>query len=143
MQATDVRRVYAAGTAYQVTNSSAAVDFGTTDPSLTLNAPGTWLIMSRATLKYNAATFAANRTITLKLRRTNNTAADVTGASTAVPTRVTDTVTDLFGPLVIPPVLYSTDNAGDIIAMYIGASAAPSAGSLDVTEAEIIAIRLY
>ena len=47
MQATDVRSVYASGTAYSVTNSSAAVDFGTTDPSLTLTLPGTYLLFAR------------------------------------------------------------------------------------------------
>jgi len=143
MQATDIKQVYAAGTAYQLTTTSAALDFGTTDPSVTLNAPGTWLIFSRAVVKFNAATFAATKNATIKLRRTNNTAGDITGASTVLPTGVTSTTTGPLGNLVVPPILYTTTNSGDIISLFGSIETAPSAGSIDVTEAEIIAIRIF
>ena len=143
MQAQDVRTIYASGTAYALTNSSAALDFGTTDPSLTLTQPGTWLIFARASLAYAAATFASSRTVTLKLRRTNNTAGDLTNASISVPTRVTSTVTDTFGPVMIPPVLYTTSNIDDAITIYADVSVAPSAGAFNATNAEIIALRLF
>jgi hypothetical protein len=79
--------VYAAGTAYQLTASDAALDFGTTDPSLTLTKAGTYLLTARVRLDYNGATFSAVRTATLKLRRTNNTAADLSNGSAAAKTQ--------------------------------------------------------
>jgi len=143
MQPSDVRQVYASGTAYTLTNSSAAVDFGTTDPSLTLAQPGTYLIFSRANLKYTGATFAASRTVTLKLRRTNNTAGDLSNASTTFLTDIITTLTYTAGVVQLPPVLYTTSNDSDVISLFGDVSAAPSAGSLDITAAEIIAIRLF
>ena len=142
MQASDVKQVYASGTAYTLTNTSTALDFGTTDPALTINGPGTWIIFSRVTLKYNAATFAANRTVTIKLSRTNNTAADVTGATTAHITNIITTLT-YTESVQIPPVLYTTTNGTDSITIKGDVSVVPTAGSLDVTEAEIIAIRIF
>lgn len=143
MQANDVRTVYAAGTAYTVTNTAAAADFGTTDPALTLNQPGTYLILSRAVASFAGATFAATKNLTVKLRRTNNTAGDLTGASTVLPTGVTTTVTGPLGNVVIPPVLYTTANMNDSISVFAVIETAPSAGALTLTESEIIAIRLF
>lgn len=132
-----------AGTAYALTATSAAVDLGTTDPVVTLNKAGTYLLIGRANLQYAGATFAANRTVTLKLRRTNNTAADVTGATTALGTNVTTTVTGTLGTVVIPAVLYTTANTDDAITIFGDVSVIPTAGALNVTEASIMAIRLY
>ena len=139
----DTLSVYATGTAYALTNSSAALDFGTTDPSLTLSKPGTWLIFGRVNLKYNAATFAASRTVTIKLRRTNNTAADLTSGSTTFLTDIITTLTYTAGVLTIQPVLYSTTNSNDAITIFGDVGVVPTAGSLDATEASIVAIRLY
>lgn len=135
--------VYAAGTAYSLTSSAAALDFGTTDPALTIDKPGTYLIFGRASLKYNAATFAANQSATIKLRRTNNTAADLTNGSTTATLRVITTITDSVGVLSLAPVIYSTTNSDDAIALYGSLSATPSAGSVDATEASIVVIKLF
>lgn len=143
MQASDVRQVYASGTAYSLTNTSTALDFGTTDPSVTLAQPGTYIIFSRANLKYTGATFAASRTVTLKLSRTNNDAADVTNATATFLTDIITTLTYTAGIIQLPPVLYTTSNDSDIITIKGDVSVVPSAGSLDVIAAEIIAIRLF
>lgn len=135
--------VYASGTAYSMTASDAAIDFGTTDPSLTLDKAGTYLLIGRAFLKYNAATYAGSQTATVKLRRTNNTAADVTSATTTVTLRIITTITDSVGVISIPAVIYTTSNSDDVISAYGSLSATPSAGSVDVSEASIVAIRLY
>lgn len=134
--------VYASGTAYSLTNSSAALDFGTTDPSLTLNKPGTYLILGRVNLKYNVATFAASRTVTLKLRRTNNTAADLTNGSIALATDIITTKTFTFASVALSTVVYTTLNSDDVITIFGDVSAAPTAGSLDAVEASIQAIRI-
>lgn len=143
MQATDVKTIYAAGTAYQLTNATAALDFGTTDPSLTLGLPGTWLLMSRVNLKYTAATFAAVRTVTITLNRSNNTAAAITGATSTFLTDIITTLTYTAGIVMLPSVLYTTENNNDIIRLQGLIDTVPSAGSMDVTAAEIVAIRLY
>lgn len=135
--------VYAAGTAYSLTGTSAALDFGTTDPVLTINKAGTYLITARANLEYVGATFAANQTATLKLRRTNNTAADLTGSSTALGTNIVTTVDGVLAVVNLPGVLYTTANVDDAITIYGDVSVVPSAGSLDATEASIVAVRLY
>lgn len=134
--------VFAAGTAYSLTNTQAALTFGTTSPSLTLTAAGTYLIFARVRLDYNAATFAANRTVTLKLRRTNNTAADLTNGSTAALTQILTITTFTMGDYTWIPLPYVTTNTNDAIAIFGGLDTAPTAGSLDAVEAEIIAIRL-
>lgn len=143
MEASDVRQIYASGTAYALTNTSTALDFGTTDPALTITQPGTYLIFSRANLKYNAATFAASRTVTLKLSRTNNSAADITNATITFLTDIITTLTYTAGIISIPPVLYTTANADDSITIKGDVGVVPTAGSLDVVAAEIIAIRLF
>lgn len=133
--------VYAAGTSYQLTNTPAAVTLGTTSPALTIDAAGIYLILANARVDYNGATFAAVRTGTLKLRRTNNTAADLISRSF-----LTDIITTLsytLGVIPIPPLIYTTTNSNDAIALYGDISVVPTAGSLDVSQAEIVAVRLF
>lgn len=134
--------IYAAGTAYQLTAVSTALAFGTTSPALTIDKAGTYLLTGRANIKYNGATFAASRTVDLKLRRTNNTAADITNTLITGATDVVTTKTFTFGVLNTPQVLY-TANAGDIISLFGDVSVIPTVGSLDVVEASIVALRLY
>lgn len=133
--------VYSAGTVYTLTATPALVDFGTTDPSLTLSAAGTYLIMARARIDSVGATFATARVLTTKLRRTNNTAADVTNGAATLTTGV---VTTLTGQLGAPSwwAIYTTTNSDDIIQMFGDVSVLPSAGSVTVNEASIVAIRL-
>ena len=137
-----VASVSASGTAYALTATTATLDFGTIDPSFTISQPGTYVIFSRAALFYNGATFAGNRNILLKLRRTNNTAADLTGASTTFIVAVVTILTYEAGAVNLPVVLYTTTNADDVIALQGAINAVPAAGSMEVTEADIQAIRI-
>lgn len=134
--------VYAAGTAYQLTNTAALLDFGTTDPSLTITVAGTYLILARVRYDYNAATFAAVRTITTKLRRTNNTPADLTNGSSGWITEIITTLSYTAMIQELPPVVYVTANTDDVIQIWGSIDTVPSAGSLDAVEAEIVAIRI-
>lgn len=135
--------VRAAGTAYQLTATPALLDFGTTDPSLVITLPGTWLITARVRLDYNAATFAAPQTVTLKLRRTNNTAADLPNADAQVVTGAVTTATQTFMVVPLRPAEYSTKNTDDIIQIFGDVDVLPSAGSLDAVQADISAVRLF
>lgn len=134
--------VYAAGTAYQLTNTAAKIDFGTTDPAILFSKAGVFLLLARVNVKYNGATFAAPRDVTIKIRKTSGTPADVTGSSTTATTAIVTTVTNTFQVISLPPVLF-TAAANDQIELYGSVSVVPSAGSIDVVEASIVAVRLY
>jgi hypothetical protein len=134
---------YSTGSVYTLTNSSAFINFGTTDPSIVLDEIGTYLILSGANAKLNAATFAANQTITCKLRRTNNTAADITNGAETVTLPIVTTTTNHAGTFNMPAVIYTTTNTDDIIQMWGTVSTAPSAGTVSIQYAYLIAIKLY
>lgn len=131
---------YAAGTAYSLTATPAQLNFGTTDPGITITRAGTYLIFARARVDLAGATFAAVKTATMKLRRVNNTAGDLTNASAALLLNIVTTLTGNVGHCVIPPVIYTTTNIDDQIQLFGSVSELPAVGTVDVTEAEIIAI---
>lgn len=134
---------YSSGTVYALTATAALLNFGTTDPSITINVAGTYKISGTVVLNYNGATFAANRTVTLKLRRTNNTPADLTNGTTVVTTGIVTTTTETFVVVELPNIIYTTALTTDIIQIFGDVSVVPSAGSLDAVQANIMAVRLY
>ena len=134
---------YSAGTIYSLTATPAAIDFGTTDPSITITSPGTYLIFSRVRTDYNAATFLAVRTATYKLRRTNNTAADLTNSTTALKTSIITALTSTAETIDLPAVIYTTTNSDDVVTIFGDISVLPTAGSIDVSEASLVAFKLY
>ncbi len=134
---------YASGTVYALTNSSALVDFGTTDPDIVIDRSGTYLLRGSVQLKYNAATFAANQTATCKIRRINNTAADLTGATRTIDLRILTTLTDNAGLILIPETFYNTTNTNDELQIFCTLSASPGAGSVDAVSASITAQRMF
>ncbi len=135
--------VYAAGTAYALTATPALLDFGTTDPSVVVDKAGTYLLTARVALQYNAATIAAPRTVTLKIRRTNNTAADIANTTFTLQTEATTARTSHFATAPAPAVPYATVNTDDILQLFGSMDVVPSAGSLDAFEASIVLTRLY
>src|SRR6185436_4651175 len=134
--------VYAAGTAYTLTNASAAVDFGTTDPIFTITAAGTYLLRGKVQVELFGATFAANRTLTIKLRRTNNTAADVANSTVSYTVPVVTTITNTLAVIDLPEVFYPTALATDTITLFADISVVPSAGTITISAASITAVRL-
>lgn len=135
--------VYAAGTAYQLTNTSALLNFGTTDPTLVLTSPGVYLLLARVRVDYTGATFAAVRTGTLKLRRTNNTAADIANSTVQYLTDIITTLTYTLEVIDLPPIVYTTTNSDDSISIFGDISVVPTAGSLDTVEASIVAVKIF
>lgn len=133
--------VYAVGTAYTLTGSSAALDFGTTDPVLTINQAGTYLIQGHVGILYSGATYVGAQTATLKFRRTNNTAADLANGSIATELPVLTTFTG--GDSISMPSVIYTATSGDTVTIFGILSATPSAGSVQANACDITAIRLY
>ena len=130
---------YGTGTAYTLTATPAAIDFGTTDPSVTITNSGTYFIQAGAAVNWVGATFAANRTVTVKLRRTNNTAADLTSGASAATTPIITTLTETWGQVDPPGVFYTTANNNDVITLFADVSVLPTAGSATISRAWITA----
>jgi hypothetical protein len=134
--------VYAAGTVYTLTATNAAVTFGTTSPIVTVSAAGTYAVRARIKVSLNGATFAATRTLTVKLRRTNNTATDLANSSTTYIVPILATLTNTLAIIELPEVLYTTALTNDTIQLFSDISVLPSAGTISIDEASIVAVRL-
>lgn len=135
-------KAYSAGTVYTLTTSSQKVDFGTTDPVITITSPGTYLITTNVKLEYSGLTTALNA-CSLKLRRTNNTAADLTNAVTTYSVPAVTLLTGTGGDCDIPGIIYTTSNSNDVIEMWGNRSGGLTVGSINVGEASIVAVRIY
>lgn len=135
------KSAYGTGSVYTVTNAAATIVLGTTSPTITIDQPGTYLLLARARYELAGATFAASRLLTMKLNRTNNSAADVTNGTVLYNTPIVTALTDTLTELSIHAI-YTTVNSDDVIVLSTLVGTVPSAGSLTVNEASIVAIRL-
>ncbi len=132
---------YSAGTVYQLTNSSSAVVFGTTSPSITITVPGTYLIYANAQLIGGTATITT-QTATIKLRRTNNTASDISAGATTIAPLAGAGLASTLGWAVLPNIVYTTSNSNDIITLFGIVSATLGVGTMNVNEASIVAVKI-
>lgn len=121
---------YGTGTEYTL-GSMDAVVFGTTSPTITITVAGTYLIMSSVVATSNGP--GDPYELSLKLRRTNNTAADIANSSLTFEYQV-DTNTAV--PL--PTVIY-TASAGDIVSIF--ASSDNGEGEA-IVAASIVAVKI-
>lgn len=128
------------GTVYALTAVAAAIAMGTTSPNIKLPEKGRYKITAGARVQAAAATFAASRTITLSVQRTNNTAAAL--VTTTAGTPVITTATQTLGDLLTPPIFVDTLNEDDALSLYIDVSVLPSAGAVNVTDCWILAEKL-
>jgi hypothetical protein len=135
---------YASGTVYTLTTSMAKVDFGTTDPMLTLNVAGTYKLTAIVTVQATAATIGTNRTYSFKLRETQNTSTDIANSTTPVMyTGLMTTATQNLSVVTLPAVYYTTTSTTDVIQIWGALSGAVDAGSIQVIGACIIAEQIY
>lgn len=134
------KKTYAVGTSYSLTATPAALAFGTTSPSVTLAKAGNYVVSGFAVIQYNGATFAASQTVTLKLRRTNNTAADLANGAVTLVTAIVTTITDTLATVTWEAADYM-GKSGDVLTIFGSVGVVPSAGSLDVVESYIEARR--
>lgn len=139
----NINQVVASGTAYTMTNAYGSIAFGTTSPILTIANAGTYAIYVDVQLNLVGATYATYDSASIKLRRTNNTAADLAGSTfgTFIPTITTITAV---GPyLHVGPIKYTTTNTNDTITVQGILGTTPAAGSVTATACTITAIRAY
>lgn len=131
------------GIGYLITATPALVTMDAGAVTLVITTPGTYLLRSRAMVDYLSATFASQEMVTLKLRRTNNTAADIPNAIGGFKTNIVTTALYTAAIVPLPEVSYTTLNSNDSISLYADVATAPSAGTIKVLQAEIIAQRIY
>jgi len=134
---------YATGTAYTLTDTAAAIDVGTTDPAIVLDKAGTYLIFGQVHMAYAGAT-VVGETASIKVRRTNNTAADLSSV-VVIDLPVSTTLTHSYGVVQIPPFVYTTTAADDAVTLFGNVSATLGAGTINVTAigTSIVALRTY
>jgi hypothetical protein len=77
-----------------------------------------------------------------KIRRTNNTAADLANASTSFNVPVVTLLTQTGGDADVPAILYTTANNNDVLELW-GNRGAITVGSIQITNGYIMAIRIY
>lgn len=131
------------GTVYTFTATLAPLIFGTTNPSLVITTPGTWLIHATVQLSFSGATFASSQNVTLEIFRTNNTPGVIPGSLITIPTGVVTVDTGLLGVIPLPSIIYATANNNDALTIYGNVSVLPSAGTLIAASANIIAQFLH
>ncbi len=111
----------------------------TTGASITLDKAGTYFIIARGRTEASGATFAANRTTTLAIRRTNNTPADLRSVqgTTGIWTTTSQTLFDQCWF-----VIATTTNTDDTIELFASIDVVPTAGSLVLANIRLDCFRL-
>lgn len=128
------------GTAYTLTGSFANVVGGTTSPSITIAAAGDYLISVDVSTSLVGATTVTGQSADIKLRRTNNTAADIgTQRQQPLPSATAGTFS---GPSISIVQFPYTAGAGDIVTVQALITGALGAGSVVINNAHIVATRV-
>ncbi len=139
---------YSAGTFPILTATSVPLDFGTTDPIITIDQAGTYQITISAFYNTSGATYTDTAKAQMTLRRTNNTAANIANTNDSCIISIMTTSTQLAGKLV-SQIVYTTSNDAthgtnicDILSLYGSVTRTPSAGSVKCRRAWIVAVKL-
>lgn len=133
---------YGTGTAYTLTTTSAKITMGTTSPTITIPAAGTYLIISNVTIDYTGLTTLAVAACNFKIRRTNNTAADIANTSTNFNVPIVTLLTQTGGDADLNAIIYTTSNSNDVLELW-GSRGAVSVGNIQITNGYIVAVKIY
>jgi len=134
----------ATGTSYNFTGTYAKITLGTTSPTVTLPAAGTYLIVTNAKVDYSGLTTLSTGNVNLKLRRTNNTATDVL-ATQSFPLGIVTLLTSTAADVDVRQFLYTTATSGDVIELWGQVTNTLSVGSVQIAAngATLTAVRIY
>lgn len=143
---TNEKEYTSAGTVYALTATSANVSFGTSGVvQVSIDQAGKYKITAEFVVNYNGATFAAVRDLTARLRRSNNTPADVAGSIRTIKTDIVTTKTSTLAYISITA-FYTASTAApttpDTVGLFANISVLPTAGTLEVVSAFMRAERL-
>lgn len=107
--------VYSAGEFISMGGGSyALVDFVTTDPAITITRPGTYLLLAAAMIVDDGG--LGGGFVGFRLRRTNNTAANISNTTASI--NIPQSIDPTDYRVVLPPVIYTTANNDDIIQLW-------------------------
>jgi len=134
---------YLTGTGYNLTTSSAKISGGTTSSTVTLPSAGTYLILSNVKVDYVGLTTLVANSATFKLRRTNNTAGDLSNTTAVFNIPILTLLTQTAGDADIQTITYTTATTGDVIEIWGSLAGGVSLGNVRVNEAGIVAIKIY
>lgn len=133
-------------TSYQVGGSTALGAVTTATPlnaTVTLTATGTWLLFAHVRYDLAAASITTNTTtVSAKIRRTNNTPGDITGAIANLLVPASTTLTNSCAVMDTPPALYA-GTLNDVLSICGYYAGAPTAGAINAVEAALVAVRLF
>ncbi len=132
---------YASGSVYTLTATNALLNFGTTDPSVTLASAGTYVIFGRVRFDF-VAWNSTTKTISTNLRST--TTGDVVNAATSfiLPDTTAGALSTTAASITLPPVQY-TALAGEIVQIWASLDAVASvSGTITAVEASITALKI-
>ena len=133
---------YGAGTNYTLTTSAAAVNMGTTDPSITVTEAGDYRVSGWVNLLVNNAQPGAGITVTLTLRRTNNTAADLGDGSVVLSALEIGSAYTNSVPVYWEASEYTTANTDDALTIFASISGSLTSGTIEVDDCFIKAQRI-
>jgi hypothetical protein len=132
------------GSNYVMTETSTEITHDTTNSAVTLAQAGTYKLSGMMVTFYNGAQFQGGDVVTIKLRRTNNTPADLVNSQVVVSALIGSTQSAFDGgrQVSLPHVVYTTENTDDRIALFVAVNDAPGQGTLEVNQDHIFAERL-
>lgn len=130
-----------AGTNYTLTATLAPIVHGTTSPTITIPSDGTYRFEYNVTVEaVGATTTSGTSTIALTLMQTGGGNFGESGLFFVVP--VMTTATQTVGVFRGAPCI-RTLSAGTIITVNGNCNALPSAGTMQVSRSNLLAVRLY
>lgn len=121
---------------YVMTNATAQVAINSTNVAVSLDSGRPYRVRGQFVLLFNGATYSGGQTLQIKLRRTNNTAADLPGATLNITLPAMTTNTQSLS-VFFESELYVPGASNDTIAAFANVSATPSAGDVRIVESRL------
>ena len=135
-----MQAVYASGTPAALSQTPGLLTFGTTSPSVHLVKNVRRLLTARAVISLSECTVGEPITVTLKLRRTSGTPADLAHAISSVTVGLiaASGQNEVDVPIELPPCIHTVGNTAETIELWGSIDALPSTGQITVSEASIL-----
>ena len=133
---------YGTGTNAPINNTTGLLTFGTTSPTITITAAGTYFVTAGLSQYFNNANFSTPRTATYKVRRSNNTATDLTETLVTNLLSTGGAMTMDAGGWSLPGAIYTTSNTNDVLEVWATLDGNPASGNFEAKKGWIVAIKL-
>lgn len=133
----------ASGSGYTLTaTANSLVTVGATAATITLPLEGAYMLFATAVVNAAGATFAATQTVTVSLNNTTSGSTPITNASQHFQTPVITTKTQVVAVASLPVVFVNASAAAVDVSMVASVTVIPSAGTLEIMEFSLTAIKI-